>query len=113
MFQVVVLKVTRKIFRITGLYKVGLLRPNPFISHSLYSFLVKQGMSFCYRAGGKFNLDFSVYFPILFRIFIVFHILNTPLFFIYTKRSNNQTLLDFLEVTVIYMCENVHCVSLT
>jgi hypothetical protein len=28
---------------------------------------------------------------------------NTPLFFIYTKLSNNQTLLDFREIAVIYM----------
>jgi len=79
------------------------------------TFFVKQGKatrelvySLCYRAAEEYNFDSIVYFPILFRIFIVSHVLNTPLFSIYTKLSNNQTLLDFREITVIYVCENVH-----
>lgn len=67
----------------------------------------------CSHAADEFNFDGFVYFPILFRIFIVLHVLNTPLFSIYTKLSNNQTLLDFREITVIYMCENVHCAPVT
>lgn len=86
----------------------------------MYFYFLKQGKatrelvySLCYRTEEECNFDSFVYFPILFRIFTVSHVLNTPLSSIYTKLSNNQTLLDFREITVIYMCENVHRAPVT